>query len=154
VLVNDGTTPAEDIDINMQFPNGFRLLEGNQLPDPPDSPKPPVEPRTIMEKRAELIKFSYPMVSSPNFGSINHSNPVEPLANVSSPTIKPTNSYEVCIHVQKVKHNMQAKLDPLFVVFDSYESSNSFMINYKILADNISHEVSGSLNVIIDKQGI
>jgi hypothetical protein len=49
---------------------------------------------------------------------------------------------------------MQAKLDPLFVVFDSYESSNSFMINYKILADNISHEVSGSLNVIIDKQGI
>ena len=37
VLANDGTSPAEDIDIYMHFPDGFQLLEENELPESPKS---------------------------------------------------------------------------------------------------------------------
>ena len=37
-LVNDGTAPAEDIDIHLHFPDGFKLLEEDELPNPPPPP--------------------------------------------------------------------------------------------------------------------
>jgi hypothetical protein len=147
VLVNGGSAPAEDIDIYMHFPDGFRVLEEHELPNPP---KPPVKPMTGMQKLNNSLNYSNSLLQVPYLGSYDHSQVVLP-SNVSGPDIKRTNSYNVHVHVQKIKHNLQVSLDPLFIVFDSFESASSFAIEYSILAANIPHEITGNLHVIIEK---
>ena len=49
-LVNDGGSPAEDINVFINFPAGFRLLLEQQLPKPPDKPEPPQPPKTITQQ--------------------------------------------------------------------------------------------------------
>lgn len=149
-LANDGTTPAEDIDIYLHFPDGFQLLEEDELSDPPNPPKPPVEPMTAMQRMANSMTLNQFMPSSLLFNPPVPSPRLPP--NVSNPNIKRVNSYEVHVHVQKIKHNLQVFLDPLFVVFDKFESANSFTVEYRILAANIPHEVTGNLHIVIEKE--
>ncbi|MBI3159210.1 MAG: hypothetical protein HYZ26_06395 [Chloroflexi bacterium] len=148
-LSNDGTSPAEDIDIYLHFPDGFQLVEEEELPDPPKPPKPPVEPMTGMQRVANSLNYSQLIPPSIFI------NPPDTLLrspqNVSSPNIRRVNSYEVHVHVQKIKHNLQVPLDPLFVIFERFESASSFNIDYRILAANIPHEVTGKLHIIIQK---
>lgn len=151
-LTNDGTTPAEDIDIYLHFPDGFQLLEEDELPNPPEPPKPPVEPRTDMERLVNSVRFNQVIPSSLHFNP-NISLPGLP-SNVSNPNIKRVNSYEVDIHVQKIKHNLQESLDPMFVIFDKFESANSFAIEYFIHAANIPHKVTGKLHIIVEKENL
>lgn len=149
-LANDGTTPAEDIDIYMHFPDGFQLVEEDELPESPEPPEPPTEPMTEMQRLANSMRYGSilsqsvlynPPISSPRLPQ-----------NVSSPHIKRVNSYEVHVHIQKIKHNLQVFLDPLFIIFDDFESAQSFSIEYRILAANIPHEVAGNLHIAIERE--
>lgn len=149
-LVNKGTAPAEDIDIHLHFPDGFQLLEEDELPNPPNPSDPPVEPMTVMQRLDNSMKFSYMLPSSIYFDQPVIS-PRLP-QNVSSPNIKRVNSYDVDIHVQKIKHNLPVDFAPLFIVFDNFESANSFSVEYRILAANIPHEVTGNLHIVIEKE--
>ncbi len=149
-LANDGTSPAEDIDIYLHFPDGFLLSEEDELPKPPAPPKQPVEPMTQMQQLARSMQYNQMVPLSSYFNSASNVSPVLP-ENVSGPSIKRTNSYEVQVHVQKIKHNLQLPLDPLFVTFDSYKTASSFNIDYRILAANIPREVTGSMHIIIEK---
>jgi predicted nucleic acid-binding protein len=148
LLANDGTAPAEDIDIFMHLPNGFKVLEKKNLPEAPEAPEPPTEPRTTIQMLTESINRSetYPYIGPIAPG------PIAPPPNVSAPKIKHTNSYEVSYHVQKVKHNMQEPFKPLYIVFDSFEETHSFHIDYRILAANIPHEINGKLHIVIQKE--
>lgn len=150
VLANDGHAPAEDIDIYIRFPDGFRVLVEDELPNPPSPPKPPVKPMTQILKLASSLNYSSQMLQVPYLKSINHPS-ITLLSNVSPPNIKRTDNYEVHVHVQKIKHNLQVSLDPLFIVFDSYEGSSSFAIEYSILASNTPKEIKGNIHVIIKK---
>jgi hypothetical protein len=150
LLANDGTSPAEDIDIYLHFPDGFQLLGENKLPKPPFPPHPPVEPMTEMQMLANSMNYANQLLSSVQYLDNSPTSPTT-LSNVSSPKIKRVNSYEVHVHVQKVKHNLQVFLDPLFVIFDEFDTANSFTVDYRILAANIPHEVTGNLHVIIEK---
>lgn len=149
ILTNDGTMPAEDIDIYLHFPDGFQLLEEDELPNLPEPPKPPVEPMTTLQQMVKSMSFNQVLPYSIRFDT-PISTPSLP-SNVSSPNIKRVNSYDVDIHVQKIKHNMIEFLDPLFVVFDSFNDANSFKIQYSINAANIPHEVTGLLHIVIEK---
>jgi len=150
-LANDGTTPAEDIDIYLHFPNGFQLLEEDELPKPPKPLAPPEEPMTEMQRFSNSMNYNR-MIPSSVFFNPPDVSPRLP-QNVSSPSIKRVNSYEVHVHVQKIKHNLQVFLDPLFVIFDSFENAKSFTIDYRILAANIPREVTGNLHIIIQNDG-
>lgn len=109
-----------------------------------------MKPMTEMERAAKSMKLNYSIPSSLYFNQPN-SLPGPP-PNISGPSIKRVNSFEVHIHVQKIKHNLQVFLDPLFVIFDSFEGANSLTIEYRILAANIPHEVTGNLHIIIQKE--
>lgn len=74
-----------------------------------------------------------------DFSSIN--------ANVGSPTIKKTNSYDVNVHVRSVKHNLNETLDVLWLKYDDMRKAKGFTIDYKIMAANIPQVVTGKLNV-------
>lgn len=150
VLVNEGTAPAEDIDIHLHFPDGFQLIEEDELPNPPKAPDPPLEPMTIMQKLNNSMRYPNILPSSIYLDQ-PFSSPKLP-QNVSSPNIKRVNSYDVHIHVQKIKHNLKEYFDPLFIVFDNFESANSFSVEYRILAANIPHEVTGNLHINIKKE--
>jgi predicted nucleic acid-binding protein len=150
LLANDGTAPAEDIDIFLHFPDGFRVLEGEDLPRSPKAPKPPVEPRTPMQMLTESLP---PMVEVVPYLGSHDSGPIAPPPNVSAPNIKRTNSYEVSFHVQKAKHNLQEPFKPMYVAFDSFEEASSFHIDYQILAANIPHEINGEVHIVIRREG-
>ncbi len=76
---------------------------------------------------------------------------VLPPQNVSAPNIRNTGSYNVDFHIQRLKHKLQEPTDPLYVIFESFESARSFNIDYRLLAANIPNEVTGQLHIIIEK---
>lgn len=146
-LVNDGTAPAEDIDIFMDFPDGFILRDEGDFPEPPYAPKPPDPPRTMLD--SWRISTEVPYLGS----LLSHPNPVPPTSpNVSSPNIRRTNRYEVNISVRRVKHKLQAPFDPVYVTFDSLETASSFHVDYEILAANIPDKTPGQLHIIVEKE--
>lgn len=151
MLHNTGTIPAEDIDILLHFPDGFHLLKEHELPQPPSTPKAPRRPVSAMQKSIDQLNYlsQTPYISNIHTSSIHAPSP---LPNVSSPKIRKTNSYDVSIHVQRIKHGMKLDMDAMFVVFDSFESAMSFGIDYKIHAGNLPNPVIGKLHMVVDKQ--
>ncbi|MCS3615881.1 PIN domain-containing protein [Salinibacter ruber] len=138
VLSNEGRTPAEDIDIQMHFPDGF-LLTDSKL-EPPPEPSPPRPPQSLGAGIQDLHSVVNP-TPTPNLSSPS---------NVSSPDITETNSYEVEVHVGKIKHTVEESLDPLYVVFESYEAVNPFSFEYQIVAGNVPNPVTGTLHVVAE----
>jgi predicted ribonuclease YlaK len=49
ILFNEGTCPADDIDIFMHFPDGFELFEEDQYLKAPEKPEAPRKPRSAFE---------------------------------------------------------------------------------------------------------
>jgi predicted nucleic acid-binding protein len=145
-LANDGTAPAEDIDIFLHFPDGISVVNEDDFPEPPDTPEPPSRPESAMYRLLDLNRS----ISLPYLGHIAPT-PVRPPPNVSSPRIRRTNSYYVEIHVQRIKHKLREPFDALYVIFESYETAASFHIDYEILAANLPQESSGRLHIIIQK---
>jgi hypothetical protein len=152
-----GSITQEEIDrynneVYMHFPDGFRLLEENDLPPSPRPPAQPTPPMTEFEKLSASMRnlsvYNFPSLGS----SYGHTTTSAPPPNVSSPHIKRTNSYDVQFHIQRVKHNMQVNFDTLFIIFNSYEESSSFSIEYQILAANLPKKVTGNLHVVIEKE--
>lgn len=149
-VANDGTAPAEDVDVFMHFPDGFKLTDEQGLPSVSRPPDPPAKPKTQMQRALESINGS--LVSIPPLASyIPDAILSLSQQNVSSPNIRQTGSYDVDFHVQRIKHKLQEPADPLYVIFESFESARSFQIDYRLLAANVPNEVTGQLHVIIKK---
>jgi hypothetical protein len=147
-VANDGTAPAEDIDVFLHFPDGFEILDEQSYPKPIDPPTPPDEPKTQMQRMISMVRT--PEIFSPIMGRIPDG--ILSSKNVSSPAIKKTGSYEVEFYVERIKHKLQQEADPLYILFESFEAARSFKINYRLLAANIPNEVTGQLHVVIEKE--
>ncbi len=144
-LFNNGTAPAEDIDVFLHFPDGFDLYDEDDKPQVPEAPNPPRPPMTqteIMQDRLGLHNSSYRNLS-PTY--------LPGKSNVSAPEIKRSNSYEVSYEVQRLKQHINEPSDPLYVVFDSFESAASFKIDYRINAADLPEETTGSLHAVITR---
>lgn len=152
-LANDGTAPAEDIDIILRFPDGFELFDEVSLPRRPQPPTQPTRPKSQMKKWLERSSVfeALPYHASERFGA---PAPNLPPSNVSSPSIKRTSSYDVQIHVQRIKHQLREAFDALYVVFESYETARSFQVSYEILAADLPHKATGNLHIIIERETI
>lgn len=145
---NDGTAPAEDVDVFLHFPDGFKLADERGFPNAPEAPEPPAKPRAQMQRLLESMSGT--LVSIPPLMR-RIPGAVLPPQNVSAPNIRNTGSYDVDFHVQRLKHKLQEPADPLYVIFESFENARSFQIDYRLLAANIPNEVIGQLHVIIEK---
>lgn len=147
-IINDGTAPAEDVDVLLHFPNGFEIMDTQNFPGEPKPPDPPDTPRTQMQRMIEATRM--PTEYFPSIIS-NIPNGILAPRNISTPNIKKTGSYDVEFNIQRIKHKLQETFDPLYILFDSFEAVQSFQINYRLLAANIPEEVTGRLHVIIEK---
>jgi rRNA-processing protein FCF1 len=144
VINNKGFVPAKNIEVNLHFPDGFELYDDKGMKNKIKEPKPPV-----LENAHSYMMDSVIRVPTNFINNIPHSLP-----NISGFSIKRTKSYDVNMSIQSLKHNQSQKLDPLYVIFDSFEAASPFHIDYKIQADNISTEQNGKLNVVIKKLNI
>jgi rRNA-processing protein FCF1 len=151
ILVNDGSCPADDIDIIMHFADGFELFDEGEYQEEPEAPKAPQKPRSIWEGAANatgLLLRDFDLRDSDLYSASRHRSPASS-SNVSCPTIKRTNSYDVKVNVNKAKHGIEAPLDPLYLTFEPSAALRGFRIDYEIHASNLARPVTGKLNVIV-----
>lgn len=148
VAKNEGDAPADDIDVFMHFPDGFKLIEENDFSELSDPPRPPQKPRSQYERLSNMSNFlSTPYIPPPNMGS-NFSLP----SNISSYNIKRTKSYDVDFQIQRLKQKISESADVLYLEFDSYDTAQSFHINYNIIVATPPCEFSGVLHVVVNKK--
>jgi len=150
-IFNVGTCPAEDIDIFMHFPDGFILRKLANFPEKPKELEPPSQPVPRTRKdRLSLMTPSLGISALPQIAPFLNSQPrVQP--NVSSPDIRRSNSYDVELHVRKLKQNISESFYPMIITFDSFEHASSFQIDYQIVAENIPKSITGALHVIVER---
>ncbi len=153
VLSNVGGKPASDIDIIMHFPDGFMILSEDDLEEleeykEPEEPKKPIGPRlsfglSAMESLARFSQYDYEL------GTINVPNltPMKLGVDYSLVSIEKADSYKVHFKVEKLKQKSIQPLDPLYLLFDSYESIKSFHFEYVINTENHPDEFEGKLNI-------
>lgn len=146
VILNTGNKPAEDIDIFIYFPDGFKVLSKDDLPEKPDEPEKPIPPRTLQDTLYGFRNFSIPDLTPIIPYNIN---PNVNLNLPSGPRIKKTNSYDVNYDIPKLKHGLICELDSLYILFKSISLAKSFNIEYSILADNLPEPSEGILNIVI-----
>jgi len=150
ILINDGSCPADDIDIFMHFPDGFELFNEDDYEKEPEAPKAPRKPRSILEGAAaglSLGGFTYrDHLYPPDLGHLRlRTIP----SNVSGPTINRTKSYDVKVNVRKAKHGIEEALDVMYLTFEPSAAARGFTIDYAIHASNLPTRVTGKLNVIV-----
>ncbi len=148
VIMNQGTAPADDMDVLLHFPDGFRVIGNGKQPQIPEPPDPPEAPKTVADRIDQMTRPS--LTSSFPYSLMPLARPSQ-IPNVSYPTIERSNSYRVSLHVRRLKHGLREPIDPLYIVFDSYETASSFHVDYVIHAANIPRPVEGRLNVIVNK---
>ena len=133
---NSGAVPANDVLVNMHFPNGLKPLKRGELRDLfARMPSPPRDPTDFSFLQRGMSSYM-PSLSIP-------------LDNPNGPTlsIRETNSYEVRWHAPKLRQGYALDVDPIIVLFDAQPFS--FKIEYSIVADNSLDPVNGTLNVIV-----
>jgi rRNA-processing protein FCF1 len=148
VLTNEGTAPADDIDIFLLFEDGFDILDEENLPDWPEQPKPPTPPQTLRDKLMGLNRlYNLDLIRPPEMPS----NLIKKFDSLTGPIIRKKDSYEVSYSVPGLKHNLQIELDPFFLILhETNRSSISF--DYAILAANIPEKTEGSLKIIVNSK--
>ncbi len=143
LLHNSGGAPADDIDIELHFPDGFAVLDAADEEDPPKEPRPPLTPQ---EKFARMVAM--PNILLPNY-NLPHLTLPQPAGNTQLKSIKKTNSYFVRVFVKKLKHTMSESLPPIRIRFDCYDAVKPFGVEYRVVAGNLPTPVVGKLHVIV-----
>jgi hypothetical protein len=151
VVLNEGNSPAEDIDVFLYFPNGFVVTDEDHLPNKPTPPDKPILPRTLMETIADMNRQLVPSV--PKFPSAIVT-PELPSESGKHPQIRKINSFEVSFSVPKLKHGLQVEFEPVYVIFPSIESAKSFNISYSILAGNHPERVEDQIHIVLNTKGL
>jgi hypothetical protein len=144
LLHNDGGAPAEDVDVELHFPDGLSILDESSEETPPREPDPPATPEDRWMSGFRLTRdLVLPDISS----RISALHP-QALPNARLKGIKKTNSYLVTLNVKRLKHTLTEELPSVRFRFDSFESVRPFGIEYRIVAANLPVPVVGNLHVV------
>lgn len=139
-ISNSGTAPANDVDVELYFPDGFTLHTKEDLPQIISKPTAPYQPKTRHDIQYRSNFF-------PKVGTIN----ILPKSgiNLNAPSIKKTNSYNVDFHLLKLKHNQSFEFETLYLKFENRSLAQNFSIKYRIMISNYPDVLKGSINVVM-----
>jgi hypothetical protein len=143
LLRNEGSAPAQDVDVFMRFPPGCEVVDEENLPARPGAPTPPPEPRG---------RFAPRSFSVPGLDALVAARPEFPLPR-SLQIHRAGGGYEVRFHIDRLKQHLSAPIERLYVLFALYEEAASFGIDYRINAANLTREGKGHLRVVITRAG-
>jgi hypothetical protein len=154
VLVNNGTAPAEDIDIELRFSGNYDVLRSEDLPPKPEPPAPPKPPQSLLDKLTVSTNLSSLIANAFRRPSVNPV--VEAALAIQAPVKGPSiekiaAGHRVCFHVRSLKHHMDLELSDLFIVFPSFEKAESFGFKYDMVISNHPEKKEGELHVRIEK---
>jgi hypothetical protein len=147
MLFNDGLSPADDVDIFMHFPDGFKLFDEDDCDSEPEAPKPPPKPMSLMEQAAAGYQFTGFNFRNPQV--FDQRRLLSRRSNVSGPKIQRTSSYDVSVHVGRAKHGIEVPLEVMYLTFNPGVARRGFSIDYSIHASNLPKPSIGRLNVIV-----
>lgn len=156
VLANEGTQPAENIEILIYFPDSFELFKNNEFLKKPLKPEEPIQPRNQIDKiKSRLVDVlctqntqGFPSIKEFIHGNNNIIDEGEPIGPIIKKT---TEGYEVIYKINKLKHGTHIGLNPIYVLFKTITGARSFELKYRILSDNIPDSIRGFLHVKITK---
>lgn len=141
VLCNQGSAPADDIDITLDFPDGFEVRDGEDMPEIPLEPAEPARPPA---------DGTAPLLQLPDFSGLLGTLP-DPSGVVARPRIQRTNSYRVSFPpVQRLKHGCDEELPLLYAVFPTLSAMTSFGVTYEISSATLPNRVCGELHVHVE----
>ena len=146
LAVNEGTCPAQDLDVFLHFPDGFDLVAESGLPKKPRMPDPPNRPRTLAETVASGFQIPDILARSPSIDFPDIPRPT----NVGKALIRRTRSYDVEVSIAILKHGFVQSFEPFYAIFESMRHISSFTIDYSIHASNLPDPTQGRLHVIVD----
>jgi hypothetical protein len=139
-LANNGTVPAEDIDVHMHFPDGFELVNSKEIEEGPIKPTPPYKPKNQFDFGPIQ---GIPRISPTSFDFDQDFDP-------NRPEIKKSNSYDVNYHFKKLKHQYSHSLSSLSLIFNNISEVKNFSIEYTVSAGNLPIPVEGKLGVVFE----
>jgi hypothetical protein len=149
VVANEGTAPASNIDLELDFPEEVMPVDIDDFPKEPKPPKPPARPHGLMDipaltdtdhissllQRSDLSALINPNLINPNYNG--------------APVIDHDTS-SVCISLSSLKHGFTSTCDPFLIRFRSRQSISNFSIEYRLSADELPEAVTGELHVRIN----
>jgi hypothetical protein len=129
-LQNNGTIPASDVNLVLQFPKTVSvfLLGVPPAPRPPLRPGQPTIPAAPQQASIPAAPGGVRLVRGSDTGD----------------------SFEARYHIPKLNHHLDEQFG-LHIRFVSYEAAASFTIKYRIAAVNAPEAVTGSLHVVAKK---
>jgi hypothetical protein len=146
-LQNKGTALAEDIRLSLSLPDGLTVYDKEGRPSGPQPPTAPHPPRGLHEQMIAAIR------SNATFLYHDPTFPIYPIrCNVSPPSIKKrTNGFLVEFSIEKLIQHRPESLDPLYLLFDSFDSGESFHIDWRGVSASLPQPVTGRLDVVVQK---
>jgi hypothetical protein len=153
-ITNEGTAPADDVDIEVVFNEDNRPIDLDARPGIPVSPKPPKRPRGTVERRSRASSFQFDTLY-PNYSRSFHL--MEPLAdrflramhheapNVRGPWISDNNKLAVSWNVRRLKHLETLSLPPVMLLRKTTEVRGAD-IHYYLHAANIPDLIEGKIS--------
>ena len=142
-ISNNGTAPANDIDIFLTFPNSVKILLFGNFPKF-EKPKPPYKPKYSGDIDMSGIGINF--MFNPPAKEYIHIMDKSVIKNTTEYfDAKNTNDGSAVVQYKysdSLKHNLQFSLAPIWVV-----TKSSFKIKYKLLISNYPKQIEGELNI-------
>lgn len=143
VVANEGTAPANNVDLDLFFPEETAPVDEDDYPKEPKAPKPPRRPQGIMNPR--------------DFGNADYLSSLLP-PNLY-PTINPNydgvpiiseNKNLVRIGYSSLKHGFDFTSEELVFRFASLNTIQAFSVGYRLSADELPDALEGQLHFYVE----
>jgi len=144
---NIGQQPADDVDIQIHFPDGFLMYSNEDFANEPFPPTIPQKPRDKMQIMVDQANkgLGFNILDIPR-----HFPNIPKIDNSFS--LDKTNSYLLKKHFKRIKHGQLERIDPVFIVFESFNDAKSFKFGYSISAANMRETIDSTFHIVIEKQ--
>lgn len=138
-LANTGTYPADEIEVIVEtLGNNVPIVNATGVTSIPRRPTQPSSELSELRKRYE----------NPSLGEAFNLILTQPKWDDSKSGVRLTYS------MRSLKHMRQECLPPIYVLYDSYDEVESFMLQYSLHARNIPDLLSGQLFVDVKKKAV
>ena len=151
-VLNRGSCPAHDVDVEIRFPSWVSvLLEVDTLdlpskPEPPERPKP--APMDLIYRPISPLPqalFTDPSIYTP---PLTRFQPTSDLTTSKASIYEDESGACVAMHWNSIKHGYRDQILPIpQIKFESYETLRGFQLEYLISAANLPSPTEGAFDV-------
>jgi len=152
-IENDGNCPAEEIDVNLYFPDKLKILNKNELPHEPSEPsileKIPGISELINNSFQRLLKYEKKGIGKSSFLAELFENTREMNWYHDEGLLEWTKRRnKVTFNFEKLRHLYHLKLG-IYIQFPEKIKEKYFPIDYGVSAINLPKLIEGTVNIEI-----